>query len=162
VTQGWEPSERKRILVSNKTTGLAQWFCALWTNAFNKVPELEIFNNQLHVHYNLFSLSDSLHRNLVSLYVMHCELSAEDDKPSPHLLEILVSHNTQHSQYEDANIWCDVWHGQGSRERYYCWAQKGFFYKLRQDATGNAAVLIEQEVNVAGGECLKVFLLDIV
>ena len=24
---------------------------------------------------------------------MHCELSAEDDKPSPHLLEIQVSHN---------------------------------------------------------------------
>ena len=31
-----------------------------------------------------------------------------------------------------------------------------------QDAAGNTAVLIEQEVNVAGGDCLQVFLLDIV
>ena len=30
-----------------------------------------------------------------------------------------------------------------------------------QDAAGNAAVLIEQEVNVAGGDCLQPFLLDI-
>jgi hypothetical protein len=39
---------------------------------------------------------------------------------------------------------------------------KGNFLVQTQDAAGNAAVLTEQEVNVAGGACLKVFLLDIV
>ena len=39
---------------------------------------------------------------------------------------------------------------------------KGNFLVQTQVAAGNAAVLTEQEVNVAGGAYLKVFLLDIV
>ena len=36
---------------------------------------------------------DSQHRNLLAPYMMDCELLAEDEKPSAHLLEMLVSHN---------------------------------------------------------------------
>jgi hypothetical protein len=101
--------------------------CALCgATAYKEIPELEIFNSQLHQHYNYFSLSvkrrgalndvqkrmeekansllrdvdprwlskggavDSLQRNLVALYVMHCE--AEDENLSAPFLEMLRSH----------------------------------------------------------------------
>ena len=63
---------------------------------------------------------DSLYRNLLSLYVMQCELSAtihytsctvnyQLKKPSAYLLDMQVSHNFQ---------------------RYYCWAQAGIYTML--------------------------------
>ena len=114
--------------MSNKTTVPVTVVPCVEPTLSNR-SELEIFNNQLHVHYNFFSLSgkrrnafngvqgrmeqklnalqrdgqtrwlpkggsvDSLYRNLLALYMMHCELSVEDEKPSAHLLEMLVSHN---------------------------------------------------------------------
>ena len=102
---------------------------------------------------------------------MHCELSAEDDKPSTHLLDMLVSHNFREMVHGSKDILCKLNRLNKKLQTSGVTPVKGIVnatiaglkreFIQTQDAAGNSAVLIEQEVNLAGGDCLRAFLLDI-
>ena len=91
---------------------------------------------------------------------MHCELVAEDEKPSAYLLDMLVSHNFLVMAHGFKSILCKLIllnkKLQTSGVTYdtvkalvnltFAGLERKFI--RTQDAAGNAAVLIEQEVHV--------------